>query len=608
MPQTQPGRNSLVLYKKRPARVLDVTDKLEIELESGKTQRVRPKDVMLLHPGPLGSLAELPSRAGEVEDAWELLAGTTVQLPELAELVFGEHTPATSWAAWQLVEDGLYFHGIPDEVVARPPDELQRERAARAAKLAEEQAWADFIGRLRKGKALAEDAERLREVEGVALGSRTRSRILHALGRQETRESAHALLLRLGHWENTRNPHPRRLQVPDAPPVLPVPALAEEERQDLTGLAAFAIDDEDNQDPDDAISLDGDRLWVHVADVGGLIRPDDDLDLEARARSTNLYLPEQTTPMLPPAVTERLGLGLHETSPALSFGLTLGSEGEITHVEVVASRVRVRRLSYREADERLHAAPFADLVDITRRFRERRTARGAALIDLPEVKVRVAQGEVRIDPLPRIESRQMVTDAMLMAGEAAARFALDLDIAFPFATQPPPDVVETPQGMAAMFAHRKRFKRSQMKVAPEPHAGLGLEVYAQATSPLRRYLDLVVHQQLRAFLRGERPLNAEEVLARVGSTEAMTGNMRAAERLSNRHWTLVYLLQNPDWEGEGVLVEKRGPRGTVIIPALGLDARIPLSGDPPLDTVFPLRCTGVNLPELVASFRTTDPG
>ena len=79
-------------------------------------------------------------------------------------------------------------------------------------------------------------------------------------------------------------------------------------------------------------------------------------------------------------MTERLGLGLHETSPALSFGLTVGSEGEITHVQVMASRVRVKRLSYREANERLHEAPFADLVAI--KYRSWRSAFLAAYNEL----------------------------------------------------------------------------------------------------------------------------------------------------------------------------------------------------------------------------------
>ena len=101
MQQNRPIPGSLVLYKVRPARVLSITDKIEIELEGAKVKRVRPKDVALLHPGPLSSLSELKVCNGEVEETWELLAGGDTDLPELAELIYGEYVPATAWAAWQ---------------------------------------------------------------------------------------------------------------------------------------------------------------------------------------------------------------------------------------------------------------------------------------------------------------------------------------------------------------------------------------------------------------------------------------------------------------------------------------------------------------------------
>ncbi len=161
--------------------------------------------------------------------------------------------------------------------------------------------------------------------------------------------------------------------------------------------------------------------------------------------------------------------------------------------------------------------------------------------------------------------------------------------------------------MAAMFAYRKQFKRGQVKSTPEPHAGLGLEQYTQATSPPRRYQDLVAHQQLRAFLGGKPVLDNDQVLARVASTDVLMGSVRQGERLSNRHWTLVHLMRHPDWQGEGVIVEKRNRRARILIPSLGLEAQIQAAGDPPLDTVVQLRCTRVNLPELVANFQVTKP-
>jgi exoribonuclease-2 len=598
-----PREGSLVLYKGRAARVRAVAEKIELEAEGGQRPRVRPKDIVLLHPGPLGSLADLQAPAGEPEAAWELLAGSSVPLAELAELVYGAYTPSSAWAAWCLVADGLLFAGTPEAVQARDPAAVVEERARRAARVAEEQAREAFLARARAGRVEAGDARFLVDVERLADGRSDRSRVLHELGREETPESAHRFLLRVGHWSEAVNPYPHRFGLALEAPALSVPGLPDEPRVDLTGLAAFAIDDDDNRDPDDALSLDGDRLWVHVADVAALVAPGDPLDVEARARGANLYLPERTVPMLPPAITERLGLGLQEVSPALSFGLELGEDGTPGEPTIVRSWVRVQRLSYAQAQARLEEAPFAGMLRLAMRFQGRRVRAGAVMLELPEVKIRVEQGAVSVRPLPRLRSRDLVTEAMLMAGEAAARLAVDRGIALPFATQPAPESEERPQGLARTFAFRRLMKRTQMRGVAEPHAGLGLPLYTQVTSPLRRYLDLVAHQQLRAWTAGAPALGYEDLLERVGSAEAVTGALRQAERASNRHWTLVYLMRNPGWRGEGVLVESRGTRGTVLLPSLALDAPVQLERERGLNETMPVSLTGIDLPSLSVYFK-----
>jgi exoribonuclease-2 len=191
-----------------------------------------------------------------------------------------------------------------------------------------------------------------------------------------------------------------------------------------------------------------------------------------------------------------------------------------------------------------------------------------------------------------------------MAGEAAAQFAISERLPFPFAIQEGLNAPYTVQGentvadLAGFFALRNKLKRSQVSSQPAPHAGVGLSAYSRATSPLRRYLDLVVHQQLRAHLTGKSPLNEQEMLARVGMSEAITGSVNAVESLSRRHWTLVYLQQHPDWQGEAVLVEKTGLRGRVIIPELAFDSLIHLREDAPLNARFQVGIRQVNLAEL----------
>ncbi|RMG33638.1 MAG: RNB domain-containing ribonuclease [Gammaproteobacteria bacterium] len=584
-----------MLYKSHPARVEGVGEKIEIALEGGKSRRVRSKDVRLLHPGPMTSLSALQaSPEGNLEEAWELLQGERPAFDELAELVYGEFTPATAWATWGLLQDGLYFSGDPGRIEVRTAEQVEALRSEREQKAHEAEQWQAFLQRVEKGTLEDEDRKRLAEVERVALGVAAHSRILASFKVDETPEAAHRFLLRCGYWAPETNPWPQRSGVILESPELGVPALPEEERLDLTHLEAWAIDDEGNQDPDDAISLDGDYLWVHVADVAALVRPDGHLDLAARERSSNLYLPEFTVSMLPEVLTERLGLGLQEISPALSFGMRLG-EGGLTDIRVERTLVRVRRTSYQAANARMQAAPFADIARITDAYRQSRLARHAARLDLPEASVRVVDGKVVIRSLPKLASRDMVTDAMLMAGEAAARFAMENDIPIPYAMQPEPEEIRQPKTLSEMYAYRRLFKPSNTVLHPEPHFGLGLECYARATSPLRRYADLLAHQQLRAFVSGNEPLPRERLAEHMAGIDVASARIRRAERQSNLHWKLVHLQRHPEWQGDAVVVALEERKAVLIIPELAMEIRMRLHDRFELDGTVRLKVRDVDL-------------
>lgn len=161
---------------------------------------------------------------------------------ELAELVYGACTPATAWAAWRLVDEGLYFQGTPETINVRPLAEVEQERIVREAKTAERDAWNGFLQRARAGCCAPEDARYLLEVEELIWGQREQSRVLQALECNQTPESAHALLLRLGYWNERHNPWPRRTGAILEQPTVPLAELPQEPRLDLTGLPAFAID------------------------------------------------------------------------------------------------------------------------------------------------------------------------------------------------------------------------------------------------------------------------------------------------------------------------------------------------------------------------------
>ena len=602
----EPRVDSLVLYKAQPAVVRATADKkLTIELSDGERVSVRPKDVALLHPGPVAHPGRLAAVAGDPVTAWELLDSGRTTLPELAELAFGEYTPAAAWAAWLLVADGLFFTGAPDDIVVHSATRVAETLAAREARAAEERAWAAFVTRAGQGQVTADDGRYLAEVVTLALDKSEGSRVLRQLGRPQTREAAHAFLLETGYWTPADNPYPARLNVPTTQPDFPVGPLPDEPRRDLTHLLSLAIDDEGSSDPDDALSLDGDILWVHVADVAALVPPGSPADLEACNRAANLYLPEGTVHMLPTALTDRLALGLAEVSPALSFAFATAGEGAPELREITLSWVRVTRTTYEAVEFVLHESPYRELLALADRARARRVANGAVEIDLPEAKVRVRDdGQVSIKPLPPLRSRDLVREAMLTVGEAVARLGSEAGLPLAFTVQDAPLAVESPaEGLAGQFAQRRVMQRSQQRTAPGSHAGLGLDKYVQATSPLRRYLDLVAHQQVRAYLRGETPLEAADITLRIGTADAVAGAVRTAERLSNQHWTMVYLWQHPDWTGEGIVVEQKPGRDVVLIPELAWEVELYRRQPRPLNSTVRLAVESVDLPNRTARFR-----
>jgi exoribonuclease II len=340
--------------------------------------------------------------------------------------------------------------------------------------------------------------------------------------------------------------------------------------------------------------------------VAALVSPDSDADLEARNRGASLYLPERTVPMLPAEARERLALGNRDVSPALSIGLNLDSEGAILGLEIVPSWVKVSRLSYEQAEDMLHDPPFEPLLRLAQNNEVRRKRNGAASIELPEIDIRVEGREIAFHPARSLGSQSVVQEAMLMAGEAVAGFAFEEGIPFAFSTQEATQIPALPDGLAGMYALRRFMKRGQLKGSPARHAGLGLDLYTQVTSPIRRYQDLIMHQQLRAHIRGRDVLTSQELLQRLGAAETATSTVHQVERLSNLHWTMVYLSETPDWQGEGVIVELDGPHCTALLPNIGLETHMYCQRGLPLNVRVPVVLESANIPELRGFFRIDD--
>jgi exoribonuclease-2 len=638
-------KDALVIYKTRPARIGDIADKITLILANGETVKVREKDFVFLHPGPLtgqsndfsllssthdahgspdSSDPHNHNREGNdneneaaLREAWELLDGSTTTLRELAELAFGNWSPGSAWLAYQALQNGTCFTGTMDAVIPKDRAQVEAEQQKQTAKANEGAERAAFLARLKARALLPSDSRFMQDVEALALGRTEKSRTIKELKDARLSEepvAAHRLLLETGVWDMFVNPYPARngcVTESAKTPVLP-PDMTEE-RADLTHLAAFAIDNEGSEDPDDAISVteEGGQtvLWVHVADPAASVLPDTPADKEARERGSTLYTPDGVYTMLSPDALPLFALGLQERTPALTFKMTLNPDTTIASVDILLSLINVTRLTYRKADEILEKGESGDskesrelaaLDRVSRKILERRLNNGAIVFDFPEVEIHVCRGEnesgekpneteeitaetpaqksVDIQPEESYDAQRIVRECMLVSGEGAAQWALHHKIPFPYISQEAGDPPEKlSPGFAGAYQLRRTMRPRTLSNKPGMHWALGLDIYTQVTSPLRRYTDLLCHQQIRAFLKGTPVLSEDEILARLLQAERGASAANHAQRASNMHWKQVYLSDKKGQVWDAILLEKRKPRSLVLIPALALETQAVLS-------------------------------
>jgi exoribonuclease-2 len=351
---------------------------------------------------------------------------------------------------------------------------------------------------------------------------------------------------------------------------------------------------------------------VHVADPAASITFDSPIEKESRDRGSTLYIPEGSFRMMTETALPIFALGLSEKSPALTFKMTLDSGGEIIDTDIFPSTVKVRRLSYEDADKLTETADTPDakalcaLQDLAERNLKRRTAAGAVNIELPEVHIVIEEGKPKIEPVVPYRSVSLVRECMLIAGEGSGNWAAGNGLAFPYISQEVEIQGDVPSGMAGSFQLRRCMRPRTLSTKPGRHWGLGLETYTQVTSPLRRYTDLLAHLQIRAFLTGSKPLSADEVSARLAAGEAAALEASHAERASRNHWTMAFLSDKKDSVWDAVALEKKGNRWAVIIPALALETQVPLQKDASPNENIKLTLKSVNIPRGEAVFVSTN--
>lgn len=593
----------------------------------GQSHKIRPQRIDYTVSGSLYQPSDIPSFIDNVkpyldpdslEVAWEVLSedGELVTPQQLSELLFSEQEPTSCYAAHSLLSrDKIYFKKKGDGYEPRSATQVAEIKHQLEVQLQKEQEKEEFLLHLQQaiqGESVNwSDSERARleTISKIVLypeqNHRTAQEILASVGKSADPQKVFYLLVQIGWWSEHENLFLLRSSYPVNFPqkVLNVSqsrltspsSEPESDRLDLTHLKVYTIDDESTEEIDDGLSVEylGEnktrRLWIHIADPTRLVFPEDELDLEARRRSTSLYLPTGMISMFPTELaTGPMSLIQGQVCFALSFGVTLDEAGAIQEYVIKPSLIKpTYRLTYGDVDEMLELGltnepEIADLATSAKTRREWRKSQGSIQILMPESSIKVKDNEeITIELLEGSFSRQLVAEMMILAGEVAGKYGKEHSLPLPFRGQPQPELppqeelLLLPAGPVRYCAVRRCMPRSEMGTTPMRHASLGLDTYIQVTSPIRRYTDLLAHFQLKAHLRGQQlPFTTDalqEILYSVG-TSAYEATL--VERQTNRYWGLEYLRRNADciWQ---VLVlrwlREEESLGIILLEDLGLE-------------------------------------
>ena len=410
--------------------------------------------------------------------------------------------------------------------------------------------------------------------------------------------------------------------------------LETERRRDLTDLEFVSIDAAKTQDIDDAlyaeISSDGWTLFVAIADPTSYIGIDSDLHADVAARGTSVYFHGDVLPMLPEALSQdTCALSEGADRPALVCKIAVSDDGKVGDFEFVEATIRSRaKLSYYAVDRYLngqydelmsHATPLEALYQVYRALRANREEHGLVMEDRQEFRWLLGDDKQieTVEPYEKLLSQKLVEECMIAANRCGARFLTEHGATGPFvahrgfradrleetrkflemhATELAKEDPGTLEGYRAIMRglaapeHKlplrpmvnRLLSRAELSCEPAPHMGMALESYTNCTSPLRKYLDFLVHLQIKAVLRGESAnLVAAETLEQLSGRLAQS---RAATLEAERWLASNYLAklaasgENTMFKGRVIHVNSSG--FNVRLDDNGLEGFVDLRKDP----------------------------
>tara|TARA_B100000886_G_scaffold153364_1_gene104405 strand:+ start:136 stop:1320 length:1185 start_codon:yes stop_codon:yes gene_type:complete len=298
--------------------------------------------------------------------------------------------------------------------------------------------------------------------------------------------------------------------------------------KDLTSLKTYIIDSENPHEVDDAISLEIKEgnikiLWIHISNPCRLFLQDSNVDLDARKKNSSLYLTDQYISMLPTEILNKANLAQNKISETISAAIEFQEDGSILNYEIIEAVIKPKyQLTYEDANELLELEPkeeieLVEIKKILEKSIEFRKKQGAIIFENPNNKIKLYKDKIIITKLEKTIAQIIIAEAMIIMGHVTSLFLNKYHLPAAYRIQKlncyPHEILNKYKDSEIKYILLKQYMgRSYTTVKPGNHESLGLKLYVQSTSPLRRYLDLIIQRQVYNKIKNHEHISNNAIL------------------------------------------------------------------------------------------------